>query len=1480
MGVYNSDVIDGKAVNIVNDLFLSPDSKIVAYIYKYNNTPLIDGCISIFKTSDRINDNIIDNINVQVKGKTQTDSDFKERITHQIDRNLLRITNRNLGLVFFVVYMEASSFLPFQVYYTLLTFDNITNLLDEIKNHKKKSIPLVKFPSLEEFTNECSKFIDDKYVLISQFNKKNTEIIDKHITKINQESLEDPWLKLINYDGERICNKHPLITIYDKLIGVFNVIIFIGEPRLGKSYEMLSLYLSLIKKKNVITRFYELSQYQGGNLENTLFLSNEYLPYNIILDGYDEISPFHTKKFNSELCRIANKYNEAKFIISTRERSKYNIPYIDKNTEVYLASITINDLLDSDDESEEKSKILSLESDHLKELFLIPIYRPIINKFNENESVYDTLINHAIGQNRDKISAKYGDKALVSDDELIKELTTISLEMQSKRNYFVEKTEQENLLFETDFLKTYDGQYYIFSNKTYQDYFVALYYSKETLEEITSFFFINEKLRVAVIDIFVIFYDLVKHNNKLLYGELYNKLESISIEAFLITDLSLIPDDSRYDYFVKILENRNKNKKYIYYARSRPEFGPLKNVSNMAMKMQELLPVSRRKDVFNILIENIKKYLLAPDADTLISFANSIILLNRYSDIIWEENDLEALENLSEEIIKFFIYSEIAEPITDLLNYYSVILWYKDYSWTEKWSTEKWESFFKNILKNNNTLSSDINSDIDFAVKLAVFNSFYETEEIQTILKPILIYSIEKNKKVSEGTMDIIQPKISDDDIYPVVHIDHYLWVFYEILKKIDISLDVILETLVYSINKQSKDDFFGIHNPILILENKLYDKIDRLTTEQYPLFSEYFLHKDTLLEMHRFFEITKSECFDDLKIYLLKKIYYEKIKISRWILESLLAKLLNLSNINKAKEQFDIINDIYNAEENIGIYKGLIYEINLDTRHILHNIEKTKNDYQTFFAEHIEAKKVFEEQKIKIKNNIDKMLNNELHLVLDNDVLLEELSKAVDYLNNPDNLNENKTFIGKLHSLESGYILNRLEYYFGKEYKSPPIFSKTVLFIIEYYIGADYAENNINKTKILTYARKWQAEPFYIYFYWIYIRQYAGDLLKQLFNKINENEELKLKILDSMNNDIPEKFKNKKINDFDGMKSTHWVSPFLYYIKYLMDNIVPEYVSKDDALKLIACGNPYGEHAMISYSVNLMWFEDVFGAMISQSEIVKYGLENIDMLRNSLTRLQIFNYLLEYYNTMNDNDLNICIKRYIIKKTREMFLEENKFVSSGEYSPISNFWSKCEENNVDDLFPHFTIDLVLSTIKIDDKDINYQYRKTIIEYCIQVSTESQKQKIINEIKNGSLNMGLTLDQGFVVNHFLASMGDEENILRIIDGYLNGDIINTFDIFTLYKFGCLCKTVTLLNKYIELLFYSFNLPGDNYYIRREKLFSLARNGIEQNISVENFKIFENKMKTLISDLQKENKYTDFYEDFLSQIEEYVYSQKV
>jgi len=157
-----SDVIDSKAVYKVNDLLLTLDTQIKPHLIDCNNIPLFDGYISVYKNSYRINKNYVDVFFAQVKGKTQKHSVFKEKITYPIEKDLLRVANRNLGLVFFVVCMEVPDLYPFQVYYTLLTFDKITKLLDEIKEHDKKSVSLEKFTSLKEFKMECLKYFDDK----------------------------------------------------------------------------------------------------------------------------------------------------------------------------------------------------------------------------------------------------------------------------------------------------------------------------------------------------------------------------------------------------------------------------------------------------------------------------------------------------------------------------------------------------------------------------------------------------------------------------------------------------------------------------------------------------------------------------------------------------------------------------------------------------------------------------------------------------------------------------------------------------------------------------------------------------------------------------------------------------------------------------------------------------------------------------------------------------------------------------------------------------------------------------------------------------------------------------------------------------------------------------------------------------------------------------------------------------------------------
>ena len=1470
---FDTDIIESTALTTIERFLQEHGTCIVPRLSKNDKFPLFDGCIIVYKSPNLKNDNILDTIDVQLKGKTQSTLSFSESAKFPVDFNFIRMVHGKLGGIFFLVRINSKNYQIVQAYYNILNYGKTSELFGKIKGQKTISISLCKLTLLNDFTDECVDFIKKKHAAIQKITGYHPAILEKRTRQKAPEDKIETWHKTIFFNNQKYFHKHPLNTLYSELKSKYRSIFFIGEPRLGKSFEMEALYAN-IKKDKPFAIFFDLSQYRGGDLEKDLGLSDANLPYDILLDGYDEISPYLVIFFRKEMERIFEKYLFSTFVISSREYCKNDIP-IPKTgftAEVYLAVSDPYDLINAYDE--DTKKILTIESETLRELFMIPIYRPIINEIKNTESIYDTLINHALKQNREKLSSKYGENSVQPNETFISRFICIAMEMYDNRTMFITK-DKDDLLFETDFLKSLDDLNYTFSNKTYYDYFIALHYSKLPFDEILKFFFVNNKLRINVIDIFGILFDLVNHNARIVFNELFKKLESESLEALLLSDFSTMTDDDRYKYYIRILEYRNNNKNYIYYSLSRPEYGPLKNIKNMAKKMQELLPESRRKDAFNILFNNVNEYLKSPDAENMIIFANSIILLNQYSENYWNTEQLDTLKNITMQIIVFFSYNENSKIIKNLLSYRIIFLWYRDYGWTDNWNTEEWEIFIAEILDEKKKLDSEIITSDEFSLKLIIFCYFHENERLNSMIKPLLFYSLKQARSVFSGTMDLITDENTDNDTIPIMHFDYELLNFYEILPQLNISLNIVLELLLYVAENGIKDNISGIHNPVTTLENKLYEKIDQLQQEYYSLFSAYFFNKNTLLEIYRFFESTKDKVFDCLKIYLLQNIDTENIVIPFWIIESLLAKLLNLSDKKLAMDQYCIIkNKFYNIEKKT-VYTGVIYEINHDTQHILHKQKNIQNEYLNIFAERIDYDKKHNEIKKNTKKKIEKMLAGELQLMLDNKSLENEVSNVINYLYNPENFSEERTFIGKIRSLGSEHILNNLEYLREQKYRPPPIFSKTALFFIEKKISTVNGENLLEKKEILNILRNEQEKPFYIYFYWYYVVQDRGESYKKIMTKINCNLEIKNNILASMQNDIPNKFKQKVIKDFDGSKSIFWVSPFIFFAKHLNTKKIVGTIEKRNILKLIACTMPNTLGLIASYEVNLSWFTNLFSKMISSSEIVKYGLECMQVIKNDLSRLQILNYLIDYYNAKKDVKIMKRIMEYIIEKTQEMFSPTEKHVNSSEYSVLSSFWSKCGENYIDELFPMFSIGIVLSTVEQRPNDINYQYRRDVLEYCIYHSTESQKTRIISEINSDHLYTNE--NETALVKQFLAYMGDEANILSIIDEYLKDEDQKVYDTFNMNYFGYLQKSDVLLNKYIELLFHSIDFTDKQYSIHRGKIIYLARNGIQQHITVENFAYFENKINSHISKLKSMNKYTDFIEDFLLQIEQYVYS---
>jgi hypothetical protein len=498
--------IEKNAVNAVEKIFLKCDSKIAPHFSRDDKFPLLDGYIIIYKTPDRNNDNIFGMIDVQIKGKTHKNISFDETTTFSMEKNFLQLIHDKLGGLFFVVNMDSSTFESVQVYYGLFDFKMTTELFENIKDHATITTKLKKYFSLSDFTKECEQFISIRKILVGELEKKDPMPLDRQVPKNDVVENTPTWYKTIYINTNKYFDKHPLLLVYPELKINYRSFILVGEPRLGKSYEMKALYRKLKDENNYLARFLDLSQYCENNLEKDLGMDDTNLSYEIILDGYDEISPYHVKNFNTEIERLSIKYRSAMFVISSRENYKDKIPVLDHrighNFEVYLTVSDFNDLQKI--EEDDINKLQSIDSGILRELFLIPIYRPIIAKIDSKSSIYDTLIYHALKQNREKIVRTYGPNALQSDEMIICTFKKIAFKLYNSESPFFYK-EENSLLFETDFVKSMDGINYTFSNKTYYDYFIATNYLNSTFEDIEKFFFVNDKLKVTTIDIFVIF---------------------------------------------------------------------------------------------------------------------------------------------------------------------------------------------------------------------------------------------------------------------------------------------------------------------------------------------------------------------------------------------------------------------------------------------------------------------------------------------------------------------------------------------------------------------------------------------------------------------------------------------------------------------------------------------------------------------------------------------------------------------------------------------------------------------------------------------------------------------------------------------------------------------------------------------------------------------------------------------------------------
>jgi hypothetical protein len=1264
-----------------------------------------------------------------------------------------------------------------------------------------------------------------------------------------------------------------------------------GIGSIGKSFVMKLSYNALIDefsvKKNYekykclpFVLFFELKNYAVGHVDSIIHNNRD--PVLLFLDGLDEINENGKINLAKEIQRIVDKNKYVRFIIAGRSPSF--ITEIN-NSLFNTEHLRLEKYIDPED-SDLLNILLKYKNMPVVDLLPIPAYRNFISANNDIKittvaKLMDDLIVNKLNEDRkrsdyaDSISERI--KSNIDIRKIVENLSRFCFYLFRKNINIFSLTElQERFHMDDEFLFVLhsaildykDEQNISFVSNSYYEYFIARAFVKKTKNEIKSFIFVKNKINIKIIDIFTILLNILKTADTNKYKFFMKKSIAHSLEFFLLCDFDSFSDKDRYSHYVSIFRKYNKEKKHIYYGRFRQSYGVLINIDNMAQKMQMLLPESKRSHAIVLLKKEIDHYLRKSTKDRVIEFANSIILLTPFIENLWSNEQQKTLQKLSVPLLRFFILEGVPKKLNGLLSHKFIFSWYKDYKWTENWKTEDWESFFEQIYGGVTKINIEISDESEYIIKLECFIHFYDNPILRSLLIPLLQYLFKNKYNDGLGMASVVPEVLNDDYELPMIHFNNDSFAMTQILSNINLDINEILLALCYAIkNKLYENIKNSIDNPIKILEDKLYENITQIGENDYALFAYYYFGADQYGINDKLFKIEQSNKIDAIKIFLVNQVINNKTEIKEISIINILPRLINLCDYVIA---FELLQNI-KSKLSEDCYAAIISSIFNNKNHILHDDVFITSEYNQIFEKYIFSQKSMEVHLAKFNDTVKDAKSKEIELMLDNDAMSDELKRIDKYLAETVEIDGDSILLHKLRSLHHNEILTRIKYNFNNKYIDTPIFVQCAINILENFYRSEVI--NINKiiNKLQNYCFK--SKYFYSYFYWQYIykQDWKDDIHAHNVKLINENDALKKKIIESINIDVRRNFEDTKYGFFDGRHS-RWITPFLYYYDVLLSNINLSWFNKNIILKLIAFTNHVIGNIRFTTDISLDWFIKKFPS-ITSTEIIEYALQIIPNIDDGMARFQITKYFIEQYNSNNQTKQKTSIFNFILETTQKMFDLQYDNERNFEYSLISNFWLSCQENHIEKLFSKFTIEIILSSqrTKSSNSHINFQYRKDVLNYCIRVSTNQQKYQMINDIKSNNIDKVASEDKKNIIDQFLASIGDEQAIKYLISLYLNNK--GLIYIFTQNSFGFISSNNSLLNEYIKLFIYSTEKNNE----RRNSLLYLARNGIKQHLTQKNYLLFEKRIKDKIKYLKKHNQSVEYYEEYLLQMEQYLFS---
>ncbi len=1319
------------------------------------------------------------------------------------------------------------------------------------------------------------------------FFSKSTNDYYERIRKIRRQSIEIPeqekyttLLKLEN--GNKITKQFSLYEHISNLLKEnelekFPNIFVRGNAGVGKSTEMKFAYNKLLDKLSTSDSYrtynflptpylFELKNYYEGCLGE--FQHETPL---LFIDGLDELPIHKIMILIKELHNIQAKNSSCRFILAGRGAS-----FINETCEFDHVDVELLTHIDT----ETQELISEFKGTPLESLVKIPFYRDfattdkahslktykgfisalILDKLEKDRQRLDRSENRSSSS---KSASKLNlDKIQDRISKLVYNLFKSDSRVFTREDLGEDWEDDEEFFFTNSSLVDFNknDKNFSFCSNVYFEYFLAKYYLTQDFALIQKDFFLpTGKVIVHHINIIAILLNLLPTETKL-YKRLSKKLNSETQAYILLTDYTLLPVQNRFNFYRKITNEYNADKKVIYYSRFTRTDDILANIDSLADSMHNLLPEDFYNEAVKEHCDVIEKFLKNPTINEIVPFENAVILL-RAGKSNWNYKQQEMLKKISVPLLKFFINHELAEKIRGLLSEDTVLRWYENYKWTENWEEKEWISFVKELTSVENTNFYNFKDAKEYCCKLKLFIHFHNNTFIQKMLVPLA-------KKILTSTSPTAiascVPNIIDDNFETqTADFNYDIIRFTDVFKKSDVSLSDILQILqIYPLEYSAIPiEAHDLYREIL---NAFGRNISAIKDENIPEFYNVlvkYIETGSGTHIYNFNKYIKL-LNDDQKENVFNLLFADLMKKTGWQNLWMLPNntILPLLDMFDKEKSIRLVEKLKNVDL---VYKNCITHLfnSIKNGNCIHRAYFlyiiAVCEYQLLFPDQAKEYKELEKRLNSFYEYRDRIVEQEIDVITNKDNRFRnEVNRILEYIDKHPDFSENKDISGKLLDLRISHIESKLKHDYKKEYEYE-IFSP---FVIDLFIHQNNYNLQLNHQNIYDWFS--DEKCFWRDLFWAYSK------LEGFNEFLNKNPDLIDRIKKSMQEEVLCFLDENNVAMYDGGQNCFWVVPFVYYLERLYDNKLPDWFDKDKILNFVAYP-AWQLSAHIEYDVHVNlefkwknwnsvfeWIEEV--ARIDKDDIVKKALSLFPKLKNEESRAQIlsaFTQKVKSESVYKNQMLDIIMQVSIIEIKKDYKCNNNDLING----VLSYFWSETTENFVERIYS--SIDF--KKYDLDDKN---SCRTAVLEYFCNIATCEQKAKVIERLKNSMDKPNIKI--------YLAKLGDKKAILAIIDGFLNGDdwkrIWNSSELFMNST-----KSFKLLHKCCKL--YSYSLEKDCE--RRKLLTWLAKRGIKQNATKWNFLYIKYCLNKEIKKLKKNSLYYEHIQDFLNEIEQRVFSSK-